>query len=339
MNGHRRVALGLAAVWTAVVCYLALTSSRRVLGLPDEFAEPAQHFVSFAVLAALLALAFPGRWALIAGSLAVGGVAGEFLQLTTPNRKFDLIDIAMDLVGIGCGLGAVALVDHARLTTPVFGVACALLLAGPLLLVVKAPPVTAFPSGCSSPPPPVDGEPVVLLGLEPASGGPASPNPSVAELGASLNETDEWAVDVWFDTPDFAQSGPARVFTISEGTERDEVNVHVGVDGNSLSVRWRTSCEWFNEVAVPAVIEPGDPQHVVVNWSGGVLETWVDGVVVDQATVSWGDLAAWDPGFEIMIGDEVGGGREFGGTVYSVTMWDRALDKAAIAERSAVLPT
>ncbi len=339
MNAHRRLALGLAALWTAVVCYLALTASRRVLGLPDELAEPAQHFVSFAILAALLALAFPGRWALIAGSLAVGGIAGEFLQLTTATRTFDPVDIVMDLAGIACGLGVIALVAPDRLAVPVLGAACASLLAGPFLLIVENPPITAFPAACASAPPAAGGDPLLLLDLLPSSDPPLTPNPSVAELKASLSETNEWAIDLWFETPNLAQSGPARVFTISEGIEQDQVNVHVGVDGDSLSVRWRTSCEWFNQLLVPAVIEPGDPQHVVVNWSGGVLETWVDGVLANQTAMPWGDLSAWDPDFQIAIGDEVGGRRAFGGTVHSVTMWDRALSGDVIAERGGVPPT
>jgi uncharacterized protein YfiM (DUF2279 family) len=49
------------------------------------------------------------------------------------------------------------------------------------------------------------------------------------------------------------QEGPTRLFTISDGTGVDDVDFHLGLEDDDLSVRLRTSCDIFNWIVVPDV--------------------------------------------------------------------------------------
>lgn len=325
-------------LWTVVVAYLGLSERRGVLALPDELAEPTQHFVSFAVLASLLTVAFPGRHWWIGAGLSVIGAAGEFVQLTTADRQFDEADIVVNVVGVAVGIGVVVLWE-ARIAGAVVATTAVLLVTGPTLLLIDTQPTTSFPSECEAAPPSADGEPIILV--EDLSDSDQTPNTdvSVAQITEAVSETSELAVEAWFQTSDLRQSGPVRIFTISEGVGRDQVNFHLGLDRDDLSIRLRTECELFNSVQVDDVIVAERLHHVVVTWSNGALETWVDGARADRTELPWGDFSAWDSNFDLVIGDELGGGRQFVGRIESVTMWDRALDDDVIAERGAVPPT
>ena len=160
-------------------------------------------------------------------------------------------------------------------------------------------------------------------------------DPTTAELRAYLNATDEFSVTMQFSTTDLDQTGPVRLFTISDGTMSDQVNFHVGLERNHLSIRLRTSCELFNSVVVPNVVQANTVHRVAVTWGAGTLDVWVDTVKVSSTALPWGDLERWDPTYPIIVGDEAGGGRRFDGSVYSVVMWDRVIDETLITADSA----
>ena len=332
-----RIASGLAVVWIAAVVYLGLTARRTVVGLGDSLAQPVQHFLSFAVTSALLFIVFPTRRAGTAAALVVAAVAGEFLQLLANDRSFDILDMCMNLCGVAFGTGVV-LAGGANASGAIFGTTIALLLAGPFLLKIVEPIQTSFPRNCKPPPASVSGEPIALLDGISNVTGPISDERVIARIADAVMDTSEFSIEAWFETPDVEQTGPARIFTISDGIQKDQVNVHLGVDGSTLSIRFRTKCDLFNSITINDVIEVGQNQHVVVNWSAGVLETWVDGEVVDRTEVPWGTLNNWDADFHMVIGDEVGGRRAFDGQISSISMWDRGLDPETIAERYAQVP-
>jgi hypothetical protein len=196
---------------------------------------------------------------------------------------------------------------------------------------------TSLPDGCAAPPPLVGGSPEVVLQADFPDGVADTDSfpiridePTTAELRDRLLETDEFSLAVEFSTTALDQEGPVRLFTISDGSSVDDVDVHLGLERNDLSVRLRTSCDFFNQVVVPDVVTASARHRVVVTWGAGSLDVWVDGAKATSETLPWGDLERWDPTYPVLVGDEADGGRRFDGSVYSVTMWDRALTEADI---------
>ncbi len=329
-------ALG-ALLWAVWILRLGTDDRRSVVGLSGTASEVIQHVVAFAILGALVMLTVRRRRWLVFGMVAAAGVLGEFAQLAASDRTFDVGDMVFSVAGAALGVAAVR---RTGWYTTVSVIATAGLLVGTAPRVLELSVVeleTSYPADCSTPPPPLEGAPEVVLdvdlGAEP--GGDATlpieiEEPTAAAIRERLVATDEFSVAVEFSTTDLDQHGPVRLFTISEGTEADQVNVHLGLDGDDLSVRLRTSCELFNSIEVPDVVSAGTDHRVVVTWGAGTLEVWVDAVKARSVSLPWGDLERWDPTYRLIVGDEVGGGRRFEGTVRSVTMWDRVLDDSSI---------
>jgi hypothetical protein len=339
-------ALG-ALVWAVWILHLGTDDRRTVVGLSGTASEAIQHIMAFAILGALaMAAARRRRW-LVFGLTAMAGVLGEFAQLAASDRTFSFVDMAFSAAGAALGVAAVrrsgwyttvALVTIAGLLIAIAPRALELSVVGPSVVG----PVTSFPDDCSAPPPRAEGSPQAVLdadfGAEPG-GGATHPveigEPTTAALRERLIATDEFSVAVEFSTTALEQEGPVRLFTISAGVQADQVNFHLGLENDDLSVRLRTSCDLFNPIDVPDVVSAGTDHRVVVTWGAGTLEVWVDAVMAQGASLPWGDLERWDPTYRIIVGDEVGGGRRFEGSVRSVTMWDRVLDESLIVADSA----
>lgn len=331
-----RVLLGLtAAVWAGWMLRVGTVERQRVVGLAEGWAQPVQHFVTFAVLGALVMMAVGARPRLIFGLLVLAGLIGEFVQLATPDRTFSLLDVLPDAIGAAVGVTfAVAMRGRRGVALGAVATAVVLMVATPSLL--EEVKFEFEDAECFDTPPAWPGDPQVILQADDL-GDATLPvwitDPPVASVREAVAATDEFSLEAWFETSNLDQDGPARVFTISEGTVPDQVNVHLGVEGDGLSVRLRTSCELFRSVKIPDVLSADEPQHVVVTWSAGELVTYLDAVEVSRVELPWGKLDAWDPTYRALVGNEVGGERPFEGEVFSVTMWDAALSPDEIAQR------
>lgn len=341
MRAPRRWIPGLGALlWSLWILRLGTEDPQRVVGLDALPSEAIQHVVAFAVLGSLTMLAVRGRRGAVTALVAAAGVTGELAQLLISSRTFSVTDLLFSVAGAVAGVAIVR--GFGWLTT-----VAALTVGGVVLamspVVLEPPPspvVTSFPDACFDAPPLVGGEPGVVFQADVGESGAGTTGPvqidepTVAEVRDRLLVTDEFSVAVDFRSESDDQEGPVRLFTISGGTVVDQVNFHLGVEHDDLSIRWRTSCELFNSVIVPDVVTAGVDQRVVVTWGAGRLGVWVDGSEAFRADVVWGDLERWDPTFAITVGAEVGGTRLFDGAVYAVTMWDRALDETSIVGES-----
>jgi hypothetical protein len=116
------------------------------------------------------------------------------------------------------------------------------------------------------------------------------------------------------------------------------MNLHVGVTDDGVSIRLRNSCNIFNWIQIDGVLSADRPHHVLFTWAGGLISTWVDGVLVGRHELPWGDFQRWNVNYETVIGSEFGGERAFDGTIYSVTMWDGRLSDDEIVRRSTLVP-
>ncbi|MGH9231206.1 MAG: VanZ family protein, partial [Acidimicrobiales bacterium] len=85
------------------------------------------------------------------------------------------------------------------------------------------------------------------------SGGAARSVGAATKLVEATQHTGEVTVEAWVRSDRLDQDGPARIATVSSGTERDEVDLHLAQHGPALSVRVRATCGPFNWTTFPHV--------------------------------------------------------------------------------------
>jgi uncharacterized membrane protein len=339
-----RIVAIVALGWTAWMLFLGLDDRRRVVGFSSDQSAVLQHLVAFAVLGALITFIVPWKPAVVWVAVAAAAILGEVMQLSTANRDFSIADIAVGAMGAGAGVavGMIAARCDSHVEIAALLVPGGLMIASTFLLVVDPePPETTFPEDCMQAPERITREPRVLIEETDLATQPLPiemAGTTAVAVRRQILDTNELSVEIWYETTNLSQSGPVRLFTISTGTSQTDVNLHVGIENDDLSVRLRTSCELFTWVQVDDIVRAGRAQHAVVTWSAGVLSTWANGVLVNETVPRWGDFERWDPDARIIVGDEAGGGRRFDGTVYSVTMWDAALGDTVIKARATATP-
>lgn len=156
------------------------------------------------------------------------------------------------------------------------------------------------------------------------------------ELSAAVTASDEVSIEAWFEAASLPQGGPARLATVSEGPNAGEANVHLAIDGNSLSFRVLTDCDYYNQTTSSEELIAGQLHHVVATYRPGVVEIFVDGKRVLTREVQYGSLETWDPARHFFLADEATAdlqqqsGRRFSGTLYGVAAYDQALSSSAV---------
>ena len=341
LGDSRSVPAALTIVWVGWSIVLGTGEKQRVTGLGTDASEPVQHVVTFLVLGALVMMTVRRRPFMVFVALVAAGFLGEFVQLGVAERTYGLEDVGMNTIGAALGvIAARRSVPWTRIVTYVITVS--LIAISPLVLVDGEPaPVTAFPEDCRPPPPPSDHAPEIILevdDLEDVELPHRVDRPRMNQIRHRLMQSDELTVETWFETSNLSQDRSTPVVTMSRGPWTTRMNLHVGVIDDGLTIRLRNSCNIFNLVQVDDVLHADRPHHVLFTWAGGLLSTWVDGVLVGRQEVPWGDFERWNQNYETVIGAEFGGERAFDGTIYSVTMWDGALSDDEIMRRATAVP-
>jgi VanZ family protein len=167
------------------------------------------------------------------------------------------------------------------------------------------------------------------------SGGLARTGTSAATIIDPLLRHQALTLEAWVRSDDLGQNGPTRVATISDGTERDQVDVHLGQELGALSVRLRASCGEFNWTTIDGVFTRRNRlEHLVVTYADGVQRIYVQGRLVD-ATRFDGRLTGWDRAYPLVVGNETTRDRPFLGDVPLVAVYDRALSASEVAANAA----
>jgi VanZ family protein len=165
--------------------------------------------------------------------------------------------------------------------------------------------------------------------------GAARSTAPATKLVDAIRRTGELAIEAWIRSDELDQDEPARIATISEGTERDEVDVHVGQEARGLSVRIRATCGDFNRTTVADVFTSRtELVHVAVTFAERTRRVYVEGKEV-AAGVFDGRLGAWDRTFPLVVGNEATLDRPFRGDVFALAVYDQALSPATIAQHAA----
>ncbi len=171
-------------------------------------------------------------------------------------------------------------------------------------------------------------------GLHLAGGAARSTSPASA-IVRSIQASGEMTIVARVRAARLDQTGPARIMTVSSGTSFGQVDMHLGQDRRSLSVRLRATCGEFTWTTVPNVFtSTRDRVDLAVIFAGGIERVYVDGAPV----AAWrlrGTLSNWNPRFPLVVGNEATLDRPFVGDVFGVAVYDRVLTNAAIEAQTA----
>lgn len=159
-----------------------------------------------------------------------------------------------------------------------------------------------------------------------------------AELYDAMTDSDGFTVEVWAQTADDTQTGPARIFTLSQSSSLR--NLTIGQQGENLSVRLRHAgtspdpmepepfLNGLPDLQVPGAF--GGMRHLVVTFDGYVLRAWSG--ETSRSVARPEGLGNWDSAFGMAVFNEFEDSRQFAGTVALVAIYDRALTSDEIRQ-------
>ncbi|MDA7921093.1 DUF1592 domain-containing protein [Verrucomicrobiales bacterium] len=150
-------------------------------------------------------------------------------------------------------------------------------------------------------------------------------------LIGKMKTSNELSVEVWFKAANLKHKGPARLFTFSKNTS--ERNFTIGQEGDHIEVRLRTTKTGNNGlpgIAAPKKSLKAERTHLVfTRQRNGEARLYLNGKEVAKQRIE-GNFSNWNRDFNLIVGDENGGGRAWRGTVYSLCVVDSALNASEI---------
>ncbi|RLB48496.1 MAG: hypothetical protein DRJ42_23115, partial [Deltaproteobacteria bacterium] len=149
----------------------------------------------------------------------------------------------------------------------------------------------------------------------------------------------EFTIEAWVRPENITQGGPARILTIAE--ETNSQNVLLGQDAETYEAGIRrigsdTGSPLFNSAASSVTTSL---QHVVLTrHPDGTAQLWVDGVASNGPEDTAGDLSNWDAAFRLYVGNAQTDDRPWHGEFHLIAMYSRALSQAAIERHHRIGP-
>jgi hypothetical protein len=153
-----------------------------------------------------------------------------------------------------------------------------------------------------------------------------------AALLAECQRTNELTIEAVISSDTLDQTGPARIITFSSSTGAR--NFTLGQSGGKLVLRVRTprtGGNGTNHEFTLGDIQVGKPQHVIATYRRGALRAYLDGERVFAADEDWGDFSNWEPQ-RLVFGDEVGGDRDWSGSLEGVAIYARFMPERDAVE-------
>lgn len=159
------------------------------------------------------------------------------------------------------------------------------------------------------------------------------------KLTAAVRQSNEFTIEAWIQPAETNQTGPARIVTLSRNSS--DRNFTLGQDGDRYDVRFRTVKTNANGIPSTATGKRSlrtTPTHVVyARDRSGHAKIFLDGRPVVGTSVG-GSTENWQPGLQLALGDEFGGGRSWRGTYYMVAIYNRSLRPAEVARHFSAGP-
>ena len=128
------------------------------------------------------------------------------------------------------------------------------------------------------------------------------------------------------------QEGPARIISFSSNASSR--NFTLGQDKNKLVMRLRTPFSG-NNGSMPQIelgeIKQNEPLHLIVSYAQGQLKCYFNGKQMPLQKTYQGDFSKWSEQ-QLIFGDEVGGGRNWSGSMEGIAIYNRYLNDEEAAK-------
>jgi hypothetical protein len=171
-------------------------------------------------------------------------------------------------------------------------------------------------------------------GIELLRTGKAVSNSSTQEFFDRLVKGSGLTLEVWLETEDLDQSGPARI--ISYAINKELCNFILGQAWDKLIVRLRTTKTSFKGTAphlvIPDTFTSHRLKHIVIMYDYSEQRIYINGEQRVRSNVLKGDFSNWDASCKLVIGNEVTGDRPWRGKIYYIAIFDRALTEQEIRQ-------
>ncbi|MHB1461495.1 MAG: LamG-like jellyroll fold domain-containing protein [Armatimonadota bacterium] len=139
----------------------------------------------------------------------------------------------------------------------------------------------------------------------------------------ALKQSGKMTVEAVLTTHEANQSGPARIISFS--SDASSRNFTIGQQGNRLVLRLRTPETGENgtdpEIEL-AAIQPNRPTHIMLCYSPGSLQFYVDGKLRLNSNLVQGDFSNWSA-HHLILGDEWDGNRAWKGTISGLAIYNQ----------------
>jgi VanZ family protein len=145
----------------------------------------------------------------------------------------------------------------------------------------------------------------------------------VTDLMDAIDETEAFTVTMVFTPETLDQEGPARLLTISEGTQPDDMNLQIGIHYRWLSLRVRSACDTWNWMALSSL--PEGEVRLALTYDDGTIDAHINGRHTGHAELEGGDIGSWEPARPLVVGNEVTLNRGFLGTIGCAAIRDVAI--------------
>lgn len=146
------------------------------------------------------------------------------------------------------------------------------------------------------------------------------------KLTEAVRRSGAFTAEVWLQPDGTKAAGPARIVTISRNS--NERNFTLGQEGNQFDIRLRTTKTSTNGIPSLATRKgtvKTELMHVVYTFArDGQAHVYINGKAIESQKIA-GTTSNWDNSFRLILGDELGGGRPWPGTLHLVALYDRAL--------------
>ena len=149
----------------------------------------------------------------------------------------------------------------------------------------------------------------------------------------AVKRSNALSLEAWVTPHSSAQSGPARIASISSGASQR--NLTLGQDGDRYDVRLRTTSTSRNglpSTPAPARSARTAVTHIVLTRDrDGRTHMYVNGRGQSAKKVS-GNFSGWDDSYPLVLGNESGADRPWLGTLHLVAVYSQALTATEVGQ-------
>jgi VanZ family protein len=171
-------------------------------------------------------------------------------------------------------------------------------------------------------------------GIEFLKTGQAVSNSYSQEFFDRIQKGGGLTLELWLQTEDLNQAGPARIISYSKNTGIR--NFTIGQSQDKLVVRLRTTETNLNGTNPHFVIDDAfndrGLQHMAIIYDFLEQRVYINGEQKVRRKTLKGTFSNWDPNCRLVIGNEATGDRPWKGKIYYAAVFDRALTEQEIRQ-------